>query len=201
MGTYLKFLEKYEKKNIKKNGLTIAVSGLTGSGKDTVAKAISRAFNLKLINAGDIQRQFAKKNKIQVDKASAILPARIDYQMDRQTLNLARQGGYVISGRLSGWVAGDFADCRVLVHCPKNIRVKRISLRDGLSLSEAKTKVTRRDGEDKKRYKKLYRVNLDDKSIYNLIVNNGGPTIKEVKKSAVKNVKKFLKQKYDRRKK
>lgn len=201
MGTYLSFLEKYKRIGVKKRGLTITVSGLTGSGKDTVAKAIARAFKLKFINAGDIQRRFAKKNKLQIDKAAAILPAQVDYQMDRQTLKLAMKGGYVISGRLAGWVAGDFADCRILVYCPKDIRVRRVSLRDNLTLKEAIKKVARRDREDKKRYKKLYRVNLDDKNIYNLIVNNGGPTIEEVKESAVKGVKNFLRKKYDQRKK
>lgn len=97
MGTYIKYLKKFERP-IKKRGLTITVTGLTGSGKSTIAEAIARAFKLKTFNAGDFQRKFAQQKKITLDLASKILPKAIDYEMDKTILKLAIHGGYVLTG-------------------------------------------------------------------------------------------------------
>lgn len=201
MGTYLKFLKKYESRRVKKRGLTITVSGLAGSGKDTVAKEIARVFKLKFVNAGDIQRKFAEKEKISLPDSSKKLPAEVDYQMDLQTLKLAVRGGYVIAARLAGWVAGDFADCRIFIRCPQKIRIQRVMKRDCLPLNQAIKMIKERDIDDQKRYWRLYKINLKNKKIYDLIIDNNKSTLKELKRKTIQAVKKFLKEKYEKRKK
>ena len=64
MRTYIKFLEPYEKelsKKIRKKGLTITVSGVSGSGKSTVAKTIVKEFGLRHVHSGKIFREEAEK--------------------------------------------------------------------------------------------------------------------------------------------
>ncbi len=68
--TYLKFLEPYEEqlsKKIKKKGLTITVSGISGAGKTDGAKAIARAFKFRYVSAGKILRSIAKKRKMSLN--------------------------------------------------------------------------------------------------------------------------------------
>jgi len=193
MKTYLKFLRKHENLSAKKSGLTITVSGLSGSGKSTVAKEIAKVFKLKLINAGDLFRKYARQNKIFLDKMSKFLPPKIDYQMDKMTLELAQKGGHVLVARLSAWVAGDWADCKIFVQCDKKIRYKRVAEREGLSLLRAKIKVENRDKRDYQRYKTLYNVDTNDKEIYNLIIRNNEITLPKLKKEIIKKIKDFLK--------
>ncbi|MFN3301989.1 MAG: (d)CMP kinase [Patescibacteria group bacterium] len=192
MGTYIKYLKKFEKP-FKKKGLTITISGLSGSGKSTVAEIIAKEFKLKIFSAGDIQRKFASQRKISIYESSIIRPKKIDYEMDKTLLNLAMKGGYVLIGRLAAWVAGDWADCKIYVNCQKKIRAKRVAKRDNLTFKEALIKITKRDEADKKRYWDLYRINIDKKKIFDIFIDNSKPTLKELKRETIKKVKKFLK--------
>jgi cytidylate kinase len=195
MGTYIDYLKKFEKP-VKKRGLTITVSGFSGSGKSTVAEVIAKAFKLKIFNAGDVLRRFASQKKISLSDASKIRPKEIDYQMDRMLLESAMKGGYVLVGRLSAWVAGDFADCKIFVNCQKKIRAKRVAKRDKMTLREALTKITQRDEYDQKQYKKLYNLDLKNRKIFDLTINNNRSGLQRLKKEIVKKVKQFLKRKY-----
>ncbi len=193
MKTYLKFLEKYENLSAIKSGLTITVSGLSGSGKTTVAKEIAKVFKLKLTNAGDLFREYAAKNKIPLDEMSKSLPPKIDYKIDKMMLNLAENGGGVLVARLSAWVAGDWADCKVFVQCDKKIRYERVAEREGLSLSRTKIMVENRDKRDYQRYKTLYGIDANDKKIYDLIISNNQISLEELKGQTIKEIKKFIK--------
>ncbi len=176
-----------------KSGLTITVSGLSGSGKTTVAKEIAKVFKLKLTNAGDLFREYAAKNKIPLDEMSKSLPPKIDYKIDKMMLNLAENGGGVLVARLSAWVAGDWADCKVFVQCDKKIRYERVAEREGLSLSRTKIMVENRDKRDYQRYKTLYGIDANDKKIYDLIISNNQISLEELKGQTIKEIKKFIK--------
>jgi cytidylate kinase len=193
MKTFLKLFAEDENLSSKKNGLTITVSGLAGSGKSTVAKEIARFFDLRLINAGDLFREYAQKNKLPLDQVSNSLPVEIDYQIDRMTLDYAQKGKCVLVGRLSAWVAGQWADCRIFVEAERKIREQRVASRDKLTFSEATQKVKNRDERDAQRYKKLYQIDLNDKSIYDLIIKNNQVSLERLKKQIIKKIKKFLK--------
>lgn len=193
MGTYINYLKKFEKPiNIKKGGLVITVTGLSGSGKSTVAEAIAKAFKLKLFSAGDIERKFACQRKISIYTASTIRPKKLDYEMDKKILKLALKGKCVLLGRLSAWSAGDWADCKVFIDCRKEIRAKRVARRDYLTIREALLKVNERDTADYKQYKKLYGIDVNKKDIFDLIINNNRVGLKKIKQETVKKIKKFL---------
>jgi cytidylate kinase len=196
MKTYVKFLEKFEKKLIKKirkKGLTITISGLSSSGKSTGAKAIAKALNLRYFTVGDIQRQAAKEKGLSLEEQVKTREAEIDYKMDKTTLKLAMGGNCVLVGRLSGWVAGNWADVRIFYDCPLKVRAKRAALRDKIPFTIAMKNIRKRDGEDNKKYKKLYGIDSLDKSIYHIIINNEKITKEENEKLSVKLVKDFLK--------
>lgn len=193
MKTYLKFLVKEEDLSLEKKGLTITVSGLAGSGKSTVAKAIAQFFDLRLINAGDLFREYAQEREMPLDQISSSLPKDIDYQIDKMSLKYAQQGNCVIVGRLSAWVAGQWADCKIFVEAEKKIREQRVAQRDNLDLAEAIQQVKNRDERDQQRYQKIYQIDLNEKSIYDLTINNNQVGLEELKKQTIKKIEKFLK--------
>lgn len=195
MKTYLKFFYPYEKKlkeKLKKEGLTITVSGLTGSGKTTGAKAIAKAFNLKYYEAGDIQKKIAKEKGISLEEQVKTRGDEVDYQMDRKTLELAIKGKCVLVSRLTGWVAGDWADVKIFYNVPFKLRAERVAKRERVSIEEARKRIKLRDEEDRKKYKKIYGIDVNNKSIYDIVFDNSKISLKESKKLIVKLVKNFL---------
>ena len=196
--TYIKFLEPFEKelaKKIKKKGLTITVSGPADSGKSTGAKAIAKALKLKYVYVGKIFRDIAKRRGLSLEEFSALREKEVDWEADKRTLKLAMKGNVVLDGRLTGWVAGDWADLKIYYECPLEIRAERAAERDKKSKEEALRDIKKRDEEDNKKYKKLYGIDLFDKSIYDLIIDNSKFSLKDAKSIPVKLVKEFLKKK------
>jgi cytidylate kinase len=193
--TYIKFLEPYEKelsKKIKKKGLTITVSGKSGSGKSLGAMAIAKAFRLKYVSAGQILRNIAKEKEINLVKMSQIRGSDVDHEMDRQSLKLAMRGNVVLDGRLTGWTAGDWGDVKIYYVCPMKVKAERVAKRDNISVEEAKKAIMKRDKEDHKKYHELYGINSYDESIYDIIIDNEKLTKKDAEVVSVKLVKEFL---------
>jgi cytidylate kinase len=196
--TYLKFLEPYEKellKKIKKKGLTITVSGLSGTGKTDGARALAEAFKLNYVSAGQILRQIAKERKVSLEELCNFREPEIDHEMDRRNLEFAMKGNIVIDARLSGWCAGDWADVKVYYECPLNIKAERVARRDNITVEEAKKNLEKRDEEDHSVYQKLYGIDSYDKSIYDVIIDNEKLSKEESKIVPVKLVGGFLKKK------
>lgn len=196
--TYIEFLEPFERKlskKIKKRGLTITVSGSSGSGKSTGAKSIAKAFNLKYITAGSIQRKIAKEKGITLEEQVKLRGHEVDHEMDRRNLEFAMRGNVVIDARLSGWCAGDWADVKIFYDCPLEVRSARSANRDSSSLEESIENVKKRDDEDNKKYKELYGIDAFDKSIYDFVIDNKKLTKEEAKIEPVKLIKEFLRKK------
>ncbi|MCD6547318.1 MAG: cytidylate kinase family protein [Nanoarchaeota archaeon] len=193
MGTYISKLKDFEKGlNFKKKGITITVSGKTGVGKTVISKTLAKIFKLKHVSAGDIFRAEAKRRKLALEEFSKIREPEIDIELDKRTLELAKKGNVVLNGRLTGWVAGDNADIRMWVKAPMRLKAKRVAKRDKLTIKEAKEKIKKRDEYDAKVYKKLYGIDINDTSIYNLIITNGDIPLEKLKKLVVSKVKKLL---------
>jgi cytidylate kinase len=194
--TYIKFLEPYERessKKIKKKGLTITVSGKSGSGKSLGAMAIAKALKLKYVSAGQILRNISKEKGINLVKMSEIRGPEVDHETDKQTLRLAMEGNVVLDGRLTGWTAGGWADVKVYYVCSMKVKAERVAERDNTSVEEAEEMITKRDKEDHKKYHELYGINSYDESIYDIIINNEKLTKEEAEVIPVKLVKESLK--------
>lgn len=198
MKTYLKLLEPLEKelqKKIKKGGVTITVSGSSGSGKSTGAKAIATALNLTYVSAGEIQRSIAKERGTSLEEQVKLRGPEVDYEMDKRNLEFAMKGNVVIDARLSGWCAGNWADVKIFYDCPVETRAKRIAKRDGVGIEKALKNVKQRDEEDNKKYKTLYGIDAFDKSIYDVIIDNNKLSEEEAKAVPVNLVKEILERK------
>ncbi len=195
MKTYIKFLEKFEKefaRKIKKKGLTITVSGVSGAGKTDAAKALAKAFKLRYVSAGEIQRQVAKERGISLEEQVDTREPEIDHAMDKRSLKLAMEGNVVLDGRLTGWAAGDWADVKIWYECPLKVRAKRVAKRDNISFEESYKNLKERDEDDREKYLKLYGIDSFDTSIYDIKINNKKLTKRQAKIVPVRLVKKFL---------
>lgn len=186
--TFLSPILRFCKESPSKNGITITVSGPSGSGKNTIAEAIAEKFNLKLVNTGDIFRQTAKELRIDLERISKNVPAELHMRADAKTLDTAMDGGHVIIGRLSGWAAGKFADCRVFINTPLETRALWVSKRESISFEDAYKKLALRDKSDTSSYLEVYDVDVTDLSIYDLIIDNSKMSIDETNQFVIERV-------------
>ena len=196
MGSYIKKLEEFEKElKIKKEGITVTVSGTSGSGKSNISRAIAKEFRLKHVSVGDIFRNLSKERKMVFEDFTAVREKEIDFRADEETLKLAKAGKIVLNGRLTAWVAGDNADVKIFVTCDINEKAKRVSRRDRKTVAEAKKDLERRDVEDFRVYKELYGLDMNDLGIYNEVIDTTRISMEESARIAIESIKAHLKSK------
>ena len=192
MGTYIRELRKFERR-IPKGGPTITLSGLSCSGKTSVAEYLAKKLGLDFVDAGGgFWRSIAKERGLDLDKLSKTAEKSIDIEMDKRTLELAQKGGAVLMGRLVAWAAGDHADFRVMLTASPPERAKRSAGRDRISIQKARQLVKNRDEQDRKRYLKYYGIDLFDYSVYNLVLDTSRLDLNQVQQIVFDIVKKSL---------
>lgn len=155
--------------------LTITISGLHGTGKSTYAKILSKAFGLRHISAGELFRQIAQEKGISIIELSKIASdsQEIDSLIDERTKKEAEIGDVIIDGFLAGWMAGAAANLKIHLIAPERVRIERIARRDRLSYDEARNTTLLRESIEKERFKKVYKININNYSIYDLVLNTG----------------------------
>ena len=168
----------------------ITFSGLHGAGKSTYAKKIAEEFGLRYLSAGEIFRLIANERGLTIIELTdlAASDSSIDRQMDDRTRYEAERGSVVLDGQLTGWIAGDLADIKIYLKAPLDVRVARLASRDGVSLEEAREELLHREAAEKKRYKGLYGIDVDDTSIYEVILDTsilGSESMKRILKTIV----------------
>jgi len=160
----------------------ITVGGLHGTGKSSVADAISKKFNLRRMSAGVIFREMAKERNLSLEEFSRVAAGDedIDRLIDDKLREVAEKGNAVIDGQLAAWMAGDNADLNILLIASVENRIRRISERDGTNFEYARRETITREGSEKARYLEYYGVDVSDHSIYDLIINTDKYDLEEV---------------------
>ena len=154
--------------------MLITVSGPAGGGKSTLAAALAEAIDYDHVSGGDIFRRVADERGLSPVELNerAEEEAAIDYDLDRRQYELARdREDLVLESRLAGWLAGDAADIRVWLTAPLSVRVARIAERESKSVETVRTETRRRAESEARRYRSYYDIDIDDLSIYDLVLN------------------------------
>lgn len=178
-----------------KNKIVITISGPHGTGKTTYAKRIAKAFNLKHVSAGELFREIANERNLSVEKLSeiAMQSPEIDNLIDERTKKEAEKGNVVIDGQLAGWMALEKATLKIFLTAPEEIRIERIAKRDSISIEEARKRTLLREKLEKERYMKYYGIDLNDVSIYDLIIDTSLMDIDKTTELLLSIIQKFIK--------
>jgi len=157
--------------------VTITISGTPGSGKSTVAKLLEKKLGLEYIYSGKLFREMAKKYNMSLEEFGKYCEKNkeIDNKLDEKQIDLLKKGNIILEGRLAGWLAykNKIPAFKVLLNTDLDTRAKRIVKREGENIEKRKKEILERERSEKTRYKKYYDIDLDNTSIYDLVIDTG----------------------------
>ena len=167
-----------------KSHMIITVSGPHGTGKSTYAARLARTLRLRHVSAGMLFRKFAQEKNLSLEQLGkiALEDPSIDRMVDDRTLREAGKGNVVVDGQLAGWMLRDKADLRIYLTTPEPIRLERIARRDKLDLEVARAQTAQRESVQSERYMRHYSFHVDDRSIYQLILDTSLGSIRDTAK-------------------
>ena len=173
--------------------VVVAISGLHGAGKTTVALALVRKFKLRYVCAGTVFRQLAKERGMTLDEFSRYAERRpsIDHKIDRQTVAAAKGKNVLIDARLAGWMAKQ-ANLKILFTAPLEERVRRIARREGRKYKEVLQETRKRERSEARRFKRFYDIDVNDHSPFDLVLNTQHFNAKETARILELAVEQFI---------
>lgn len=164
--------------------MIIAIAGFGGSGKTTLGNVLAQKLGYSLISPSF--KDLAAKEGIPLMKfqKKAEKDASIDLKFDQYLKEEAKKGNCVITTWLGPWMVD--ADLRVWLFAPLEVRANRVAERDGISISDAKKQLIRREKQNRKRYLKLYKIDIFDTSVFDISFNSGKFSPEEMAKIILK---------------
>jgi cytidylate kinase len=155
--------------------MRITVSGLPGSGTTSLSRYLAEHHGFTMISAGEVFRQLAKEHNMDLAAFGRLAeedPA-FDKMIDaRQKEIAAERDNILLEGRLSGWMVED-ADLKIWLYAPIGCRVKRIAFRDQVTDEKTAEHLTlEREKCEAGRYSSYYSIDINDLSIYHLVLNS-----------------------------
>jgi cytidylate kinase len=158
--------------------MIISVSGLAGSGKNTLGSVLAELLRYRLVcptfkdlaaKEGVSLMEFQKRAEKDPD---------IDKKFDALLKEEAGKGNCVVTTWLGPWMVNP--NVRVWVFAPDDVRAERLAKRDGMPLKQARLHIKERDEANRKRYLKTYGVDIFDQSGFDVCVNSGLYTPEEL---------------------
>jgi cytidylate kinase len=167
----------------KKKKVVICISGMTGSGKSTVAKRLAEKYGLGYFSGGNALRTLAQEEGYDSDvrgwwetaEGLSFLKQRMgdsafDKKIDEKLLSLASEGDVVLDSWTMPWLLKD--GFKVWLEASPQVRAKRVVNRDFISAEEALKALTEKDERTRRIYKSLYGFDLGhDLTPFNLVLS------------------------------
>lgn len=117
---------------------------------------------------------------------------KIDKELDDRQLEILKKGNVILEGRLAGWLAfkNNISAFKVFIDTDANTRAERIVNREAGDIKERKKEIIKREKSEAKRYKKYYKIDIKDQSIYDLIIDSGNKTPDKIVELIIKKIPK-----------
>lgn len=152
--------------------MIITIGGLAGTGTSTTAKVLSEKLNIPYVSAGDVFRQLAAENDmdvIQFSKYAEDNPT-IDMELDKRQVKIAEESDdLILEGRLSGRFVD--ADINIWLITPFDVRAERICDRESKTIELAKSEIKIREESEVMRYKDIHGIDISNLEPYDIILN------------------------------
>lgn len=165
--------------------MRITISGPPGSGKTTACNTLSERLGLKAVVFGKIFRELAAERNLSLGELGAIAEKdpSIDEMIDSRILEIARENpDIILESRLSAYMLtrNGIPAFRIYLDASVPVRMARVGVREGSTLEEAQAETLERQKSEAKRYMMYYGIDIEDRSVYDLVVNTDNLTPDEV---------------------
>ncbi len=163
------------------NWRNITISGRAANGATTLSKALAEKLSWKLINPGEMYREYSKINNIPIEK-TGLSEDKYHLELDEFIKNkLKNEEHLIIESWLSGFDAQGIPGVfKIFVTCSDDsVRVDRLVNRDKMTIEEAKAHLTTREEENLAKWEKLYHTrDFWNPKLYDLVIDTykNGPT-------------------------
>ena len=166
--------------------VVICVSGMTGSGKSTVAKKLAEKYGLNYFSGGNAMRALVQEEGYDSEvrgwwespeglnflKKRMTDPA-FDKKIDQKLVELAAEGNVVLDSWTVPWLIED--GFKIWLEASPQVRAKRVVTRDAMTEEEALKALTEKDERTRQIYKQLYGFDLGhDLTPFNLVLATDG---------------------------
>ncbi|MDR2698751.1 MAG: AAA family ATPase [Candidatus Methanoplasma sp.] len=156
--------------------MRITISGPPGSGKTTACRILSEKLGMEATVFGEFFRKLAKERGMDLAEFSRLaeLDPSIDETIDGMILDVAKaNSNMILESRLSAYMLtkSGIPAFRVYLGASPEVRLKRVGIRDGESPEDVYRHTIERQSSEAKRYKMYYDIDIEDKSVYDLILN------------------------------
>jgi cytidylate kinase len=166
--------------------ITITISGGPGSGKTTIAQLLEKQLKIPYVYAGALFREMANKYNMSLEEFGRYCEAHpdIDQQLDEYQIQVLRKGNVILEGRIAGWLAyqNKIPATKILIHADLTTRTQRIVKREQGAIEKRKKEIQIREKSEKKRYMTYYNIDVDDRSIYDIIIDSSKMSPEEILK-------------------
>lgn len=150
--------------------MIIAISGLSGCGKNSVGEKVAKKLGLSTVQLS-FKDEAAKRGITLMElQALAGKDPVLDKQLDEKIVLAATKGNCVVTTWLGPWMVKN-ADLRIWLNAAEDVRAKRVAGRDRMSVADALAHIRKRDADNRARYKKYYKINIDDHSIFDVEID------------------------------
>jgi len=172
--------------------VTITISGTPGSGKSTVAQSLEKKLGLRYVYSGMVFRQLAKKHKMSLEEFGRYCETHreVDQELDDAQLEILQKGNVIVEGRLAGWLAhrNNISAIKIVIDADLETRARRIVKREKGNIEQRKQEMARREKSETLRYKNYYDIDLEDTSIYDLVIDSANKTAEEIADIVLKHI-------------
>lgn len=153
--------------------MIITISGAPGTGTTTLARELAAELGIRWINSGELFRRIASEKNVSVKELNRLAERgpEIDYLIDDAQKALAREGPGIFEGRLSGHLLD--ADLKILLKTDQKVRAERVSQRESKLFEDALQETRVREESEARRYRKYYNIDINNLSIYDLVIDTG----------------------------
>jgi predicted cytidylate kinase len=167
--------------------LLVTISGLPGAGTSTVAQLVADALGLERVDGGTVFRSMAAEVGLDVGEFSKVAEGNpeIDLELDHRLADRVKEGEVVLESRLAGWIVTieQLTAVRVWIDAEEAERARRVAGREHEGQDAALVANRAREASERRRYRTYYGIDLDDLTVYDLVIDSTSTPPEAIAKS------------------
>jgi len=154
-----------------------------------VAQLVADALGLERFDGGTVFRIMAAEAGLDVGEFSHVAEGNpeIDLELDQRLADRVKQGEVVLESRLAGWIVTieKLDATRVWIDADEAERARRVAGRERAGEEAALLANQAREASERRRYRTYYGIDLDDRSVYDLVLNSTSTSPQAIAESIV----------------